>query len=252
MKQKLVSSRQTFTGSPPLASCATAEVEARDVLDLRPKKKKLAITRITQNPGPRQSGMSSCSSCFGLELAVGVECLARGPSSRCDRRDFSTDSHFLLSELTSSLSILFFVRPVRLVQPPQVALGRMADHQLTTPFPLPPQEVKPERSPNNGVKKETKKKGKSLQIDKTKKKPGRKASKLTKTGRRRQRRDPDAPKRARTAFNFFLMEFRQKYLVRDNLTAQTCSVDRSIQRKKRRLTFFSSSNERPSIRRQRE
>ena len=37
--------------------------------------------------------------------------------------------------------------------------------------------------------------------------------KYTKTGRRKQRRDPAAPKRARTAFNFFLADFRQKYLV---------------------------------------
>ena len=66
----------------------------------------------------------------------------------------------------------------------------------------------------NGVKK-TSKKGKKDAFDlRVKKKPGRKANKFTKTGRRRQRRDPDAPKRARTAFNFFLMEFRQKYLVR--------------------------------------
>jgi len=36
--------------------------------------------------------------------------------------------------------------------------------------------------------------------------------KYTKTGRRKQRRDP-APKRARTAFNFFLADFRQKYLI---------------------------------------
>ena len=66
----------------------------------------------------------------------------------------------------------------------------------------------------NGVKKLSKK-GKKDAFDlRVKKKPGRKANKFTKTGRRRQRRDPDAPKRARTAFNFFLMEFRQKYLVR--------------------------------------
>ena len=70
---------------------------------------------------------------------------------------------------------------------------------------------------SNG-KKDSKRKGKrefagSAGTDRVKKKPGRKASKFTKTGRRRQRRDPDAPKRARTAFNFFLMEFRQKYLV---------------------------------------
>lgn len=65
--------------------------------------------------------------------------------------------------------------------------------------------------------KDTKAKKKSKKGDgsdlRVKKKPGRKASKFTKTGRRRQRRDPDAPKRARTAFNFFLMEFRKKYLV---------------------------------------
>ncbi len=69
---------------------------------------------------------------------------------------------------------------------------------------------------SNG-KKDSKRKGKrefaGSGENRVKKKPGRKASKFTKTGRRRQRRDPDAPKRARTAFNFFLMEFRQKYLV---------------------------------------
>lgn len=48
---------------------------------------------------------------------------------------------------------------------------------------------------------------------KVKKRPGRKPNKFTKTGRRRQRRDPDAPKRGRTAFNFFLQDFRKKYLV---------------------------------------
>ena len=43
--------------------------------------------------------------------------------------------------------------------------------------------------------------------------PGRTCNKFTKTGRMRQCRDPAAPKRARTAFNFFLRDFRKKYLV---------------------------------------
>ena len=34
---------------------------------------------------------------------------------------------------------------------------------------------------------------------------------LTKTGKKRKERDPDAPKRARTAFNFFLDAFREEY-----------------------------------------
>ena len=64
-------------------------------------------------------------------------------------------------------------------------------------------------------KKPPKKKAKSKPTSdlKVMKKPGRKASKFTKSGRRRQCRDPDAPKRARTSFNFFLMDFRVKYLV---------------------------------------
>ncbi|QDZ20357.1 HMG-box domain-containing protein [Chloropicon primus] len=45
-----------------------------------------------------------------------------------------------------------------------------------------------------------------------KKKPGRKARKFTRTGRRRQNKDPCAPQRARTAFNFFMSDFRVKYL----------------------------------------
>ena len=49
-----------------------------------------------------------------------------------------------------------------------------------------------------------------------KKKPGRKARKFTRTGRRRQSKDPCAPQRARTAFNFFMSAFRVKYLVRTN------------------------------------
>ena len=43
--------------------------------------------------------------------------------------------------------------------------------------------------------------------------PGRTCNKFTKTGRMRQCRDPAAPKRARTAFNFFLRDFRKTYLV---------------------------------------
>ena len=35
--------------------------------------------------------------------------------------------------------------------------------------------------------------------------------KLTKSGRKKEEKDPDAPKRGRTAFNFFLDEFRQEY-----------------------------------------
>ena len=35
--------------------------------------------------------------------------------------------------------------------------------------------------------------------------------KLTKSGRKKKEKDPDAPKRGRTAFNFFLDEFRQEY-----------------------------------------
>mmetsp|Transcript_10584 Transcript_10584/g.37555 ORF Transcript_10584/g.37555 Transcript_10584/m.37555 type:complete len:261 (+) Transcript_10584:775-1557(+) len=42
--------------------------------------------------------------------------------------------------------------------------------------------------------------------------PGRTCNKFTKTGRKRQCRDPAAPKRARTAFNFFLRDFRKTYL----------------------------------------
>ena len=38
-----------------------------------------------------------------------------------------------------------------------------------------------------------------------------KMKQLTKTGKKRKERDPNAPKRARTAFNFFLDSFREDY-----------------------------------------
>ena len=83
----------------------------------------------------------------------------------------------------------------------------------------------PTDTKKNGVKKASKKGRKDVDL-RVKKKPGRKASKFTKTGRRRQRRDPNAPKRARTAFNFFLMEFRQKYLVRASFLFTGAKIQR--------------------------
>ena len=60
-----------------------------------------------------------------------------------------------------------------------------------------------------------------LSLLKAKKKPKKKqavkkkAEKLTKTGRKKRDKDPHAPKRARTAFNFFLDEFRHEYKERN-------------------------------------
>merc|ERR1739847_74740 len=48
-----------------------------------------------------------------------------------------------------------------------------------------------------------------------KKKPPKKTPKpkLTKSGKKKKERDPLAPKRARTAFNFFLDSFREEYKI---------------------------------------
>ncbi|QDZ20762.1 BAH domain-containing protein [Chloropicon primus] len=54
-------------------------------------------------------------------------------------------------------------------------------------------------------------------------KRGRQAKTLTKTGRKRIRKDPNAPKRSLTAYNFFVRDYRKKYLA-DRSPAATASV----------------------------
>merc|ERR1719387_3022203 len=79
----------------------------------------------------------------------------------------------------------------------------------------------PTKSPKGKKKPKSKKPKKKAPKPKAKKKPRKKqavkkkAEKLTKTGRKKRDKDPHAPKRARTAFNFFLDEFRHEYKERN-------------------------------------
>merc|ERR1719174_2623048 len=73
--------------------------------------------------------------------------------------------------------------------------------------------------PNYGAAPATKKKPAKKKPPKkkkvVKKKPAKKTPKpkLTKSGKKKKERDPLAPKRARTAFNFFLDAFREEYKI---------------------------------------
>lgn len=52
-------------------------------------------------------------------------------------------------------------------------------------------------------------------------------AKITKSGRKRRDKDPHAPKRARTAFNFFLDEFRQQFKVANPNTKGVVEVTKA-------------------------
>ena len=67
----------------------------------------------------------------------------------------------------------------------------------TAAAPYAPADIKEEEEEEVEEKEKASKKGKK--------------GMYTKSGRRRKEKDPDAPKRARTAFNFFLDEYRHQY-----------------------------------------
>lgn len=70
-------------------------------------------------------------------------------------------------------------------------------------------------APKKAAKKKPPKKKKPAKKKPPKKKPVKKVPKpkLTKSGKKKKERDPLAPKRARTAFNFFLDAFREEYKI---------------------------------------
>ncbi|WZN66715.1 high mobility group-T protein [Chloropicon roscoffensis] len=102
--------------------------------------------------------------------------------------------------------------------PPQTTMP-MGSMTMPTPpgFGQPPQmqvvpkpKKKAKATPKKAAKKKPAKKKKP-----PKKKPVKKVPKpkLTKSGKKKKERDPLAPKRARTAFNFFLDAFREEYKI---------------------------------------
>merc|ERR1711977_659970 len=72
-------------------------------------------------------------------------------------------------------------------------------------------KVKPKKKIVKKKPKKVKPKKKKPKKKPPPKKPKVSKKMLTKTGRKRKEKDPDAPKRARTAFNFFLDSFREQY-----------------------------------------
>ncbi len=74
----------------------------------------------------------------------------------------------------------------------------------------PKKKAAPKKKPKKKAPKKKPKKKKAA-----KKKPPKKTPKpkLTKSGKKKKERDPLAPKRARTAFNFFLDAFREEYKI---------------------------------------
>jgi len=75
-----------------------------------------------------------------------------------------------------------------------------------------PKKLKPKKKPKKKKPKPKKKPKKKKPKKKVPpKKPKISKKMLTKSGRKRKEKDPDAPKRARTAFNFFLDSFREQY-----------------------------------------
>ena len=102
--------------------------------------------------------------------------------------------------------------PPQVVPPPPPRAPKPSKKKPAKKKPAKKKPPKPKPKKKGPTKKELEKKRREKERAKREK------EKLkTKAGRKKRARDPAAPRRARTAFNFFLDDFREEYKVSGNL-----------------------------------
>ena len=93
--------------------------------------------------------------------------------------------------------------------PPPLSMQPM--HPAMTPKRKPKAKKKPKKKPKAKKKPKKKPEKKPKKKPKAKKNPKGVDKKIGKSSRKKKIRDPDAPKRSRTAFNYFLDDFRGQF-----------------------------------------